>query len=213
VVSAPTILPLICPACGEALRGLDQDVIFWCQGCRSAVEVAGETFLPRPAGTAAVVDRSRRPALHLPIWAFRVQGRYDWPDPEREARASLIPPLPWVYVTGFSLQNPSYFGDPGLVFTERRVDVRAADDQAPLLGCVRGLEAASAFVEAHLLTILDRRVDVTDLRLTCIIEEARLWSVPFFETGEGLEDGILGLRLPAGVVNDLAALRAALKPR
>ncbi len=213
MVSDPTMLPLVCPECGEALRGLGQDVVFWCQGCGRVVEVVGDKFVQRTFHTAAAADPSRRTALHLPLWAFRVQARCEWPDPKREAEASLVPPLPWIYVTGFSLHNPSYFGDPGLIFSERRVELRSTEPAAPLLACVRGVDAASAFVESHLLTILDRRVDVTGLRLTCSIDAERLWAVPFFEAGELLEDGILGLRLPAGAVNDLASIRAALNKR
>jgi hypothetical protein len=182
--------------------------VFFCSACVRFLEAAGQQFVERPGAIASPLDASRRPVLHLPIWEFRVKIDSAWPDPTREAEASLIPPISRVYVTAFSLHNPAYFGDLGIVFTEKRVQLAEAEAAPPLGGCVRGLEAASAFVEPHVLTILDRRVDVTGLRLTCIMEDARVWGVPFFETGDSLEDGVTGFRLPPAAVNDLAALRA-----
>jgi hypothetical protein len=209
-VTAPALLPLVCPRCGETLRGLQQDVLFRCGGCGRFLEAAGERYVERAGATARPSGAEVRPTLHLPLWAFRVQVKAAWADPEREAEASLIAPVPWVYVTAFSLHNPFYFGDPGLIFTERRVALTAGEP-APVAGGVRGLDAASAFVESHVLTILDRRVDVTGVDLACTIEEARVWAVPFVEKGGVVEDAILGLRFPAPALNDLTALTALLK--
>ncbi|MFB3819378.1 MAG: hypothetical protein ACE147_17095 [Candidatus Methylomirabilales bacterium] len=209
-MSAPALVPLVCPRCGETLRGVQQDILFRCGGCGRFLEAAGEGYVERAGATARPSAAGLRPSLHLPMWAFRVQTKSTWADPEREAEASLIAPIPWVYVTGFSLHNPFYFGDPGLIFTERRVELTAGEP-VPVFGGVRGLEAAAAFVHSHVLTILDRRVDVTGLDLACTIVEARVWAVPFLEKDDVVEDAILGLRLPAAALNDLTALTALLK--
>jgi hypothetical protein len=209
-MTGPALLPLVCPRCGETLRGLQEDILFRCGGCGRFLEAAGEGYLERAGATALTSGVGVRPALHLPMWAFRVQTTSAWSDPEREAEASLVAPIPWVYVTAFSLHNPFYFGDPGLIFTERRVVLTAAEP-APVFGGMRGRDAAAAFVQSHVLTILDRRVDVTGLDLTCTIVEARVWAVPFVEQDDVVEDAILGLRLPAAALNDLSGLRELCK--
>jgi hypothetical protein len=66
----------------------------------------------------------------------------------------------WVYVTAFALSNGFYFGDPGLIFTQKRVEL-SLGDPAPLLGGTRSLEEAKVFVEPHLLSLLDRQADVS----------------------------------------------------
>jgi len=199
-------LPLVCPHCGEPLRSLQQDVVFACRACGRFLEAVGARFVERPGATARPRGPGR-PSLHLPVWAFRVESRWAWAEEARPRPAADLPAISCVYVTGFSLHNPAYFGDPGLIFTERQVELQAGDP-APFVGCVRGQEMAGEYVASHLLTILDRRMDVTGLELTCRIVEARVWAVPFVEKDGGVEDCILGLRLPAAALNDFAAMRA-----
>lgn len=191
------------------MRGLQQDVVFWCEECAAPREIVGTTFVEREGRTAVPAVEPTGRILHLPIWAFRVQYVLRWEDPEREALAGGIPPVDWVYVTGFELHNASYFGDPGLIFTEKRVLLEPGTP-APVLGCALGLEAAKAHVETQLLAIIDRRVDVTGLELSCSVGEVRLWGVPYFDGGDALHDGILGLKLPAAAVDEVAAMRIVL---
>lgn len=206
-MSGPAVLVLRCPRCGGPLSGLQQDVVFWCVACQVAQEVMGETFVERRGLIARAAAHANRPTLHLPVWAFGVDYASHWEDPEREALARQVPRVEWVYVTGFELHNASYFGDPGQIFTQRMVHLEAGDP-APLAGCTRSLEEAKAYVEPHLLTIIDRRVDVTGLELSCAIGEALLWGVPFFDEGDRLRDGILGLKIPAAALDELGAIRA-----
>jgi hypothetical protein len=112
----------------------------------------------------------------------------------------------WVYVTAFALHNAFYFGDPGLIYTQRQV-VLEQGEKAPILGCSRSLEVAALFVEPHLLGIVDRRVDVTGVTLECQVGEAVLWGVPFADQGALLVDGILGLKIPTAAVVQIGALR------
>ncbi len=206
-MTPPTVLALRCPRCGGDLRGLQPDVIFWCSACQVPHEVVGERFVERQGAGARAALQSDRALLHLPVWAFRVQYATSWEDPEREALARQIPPVEWVYVTGFELHSASYFGDPGLIFTEKRIRLEAGS-AASVIGCSRGLEEAKAYVEPHLLTIIDRRVDVTGLELGCAIGGAVLWGVPFFDEGDVLRDGILGWKIPAAAVDEVGAIRA-----
>jgi len=208
-MSDATVLSLVCPACGGTLEGLEQDVLFSCRDCLGHVEAVGGRFIPRPTACATAEDRAPEGPVHLlPLWCFRVRLETAWADPRRAAEASLIPSIARVFVTAFAIQNAAYFGDPGLIFTEKRMQL-GEGPPARVRACVRGLDAAAAFVEPHVLTVIDRRVDVTGLRVTCKIEDARVWGIPFLDAGDALEDLLLGLRLPAAAVNDLAALRAA----
>ena len=211
-MSTPTVLSLRCPGCGGRLQGLPQDVVFWCDGCGKLHEVVQGAFLGRVGSVARPVQPSAGSLFHLPVWAFRVEVVWQWQDPERAAMAQHIAAFDWVYVTGFALHNAFYFGDPGVIFTQKRVALEAAET-APVLGCTRSLEEARAYIEPHLLTIMDRRVDVTGLKITSTIGEAVLWGIPFFDQGESLRDGILGLRIPAAAVDEIGSFRAWLKGR
>jgi len=211
-MTPPVVLSMACPQCGGVLPGLQQDVVFRCPSCGRLQELVDVGFVERQGGIAAASARGTGRLFHLPMWALRVRAACVWEDPEREKQARLIPPVEWVYVTAFSLHGADYFGEPGRIFTERRVRLTRGEPAA-LCGCVRGLEEAKGFVESHLLGIIDRRVDVTGLEMTCIIDETLLWGVPYFDEGDHVQDGIIGFRLPAVAVNDLAALRASQEQR
>ena len=202
-----TVLALRCPRCGGALRGLQLDVIFWCGACQVPHEVVGEGFVERRGSIARAALPTDRPPLYLPLWAFQVQYATSWQDPEREALARQVPVIEWVYVTAFELHNASYFGDPGQIFTEKRVHLEAGP-AALMVAATRSLEDAKAYVEPHILTVIDRRVDVTGMEVSCTIGEAMLWGVPFLDEGDVLRDGILGLKIPASAVDEVGAIRA-----
>lgn len=202
-----TVLALRCPRCGGALRGLQLDVIFWCGACQVPHEVVGEGFVERRGSIARAALPADRPSLYLPLWAFHVQYATSWEDPEREALARQVPVIEWVYVTAFELHNASYFGDPGQIFTEKRVHLEAGPG-ALMVAATRSLEDAKAYVEPHILTVIDRRVDVTGMEVSCTIGEAMLWGVPFLDEGDVLRDGILGLKIPASAVDEVGAIRA-----
>ena len=208
-MTAATVLALRCPRCGGGFRGLQQDVVFWCNDCQVPYEVVGEAFVGRQGATARSALSSDRSVLHLPLWAFRVQYATSWKDPERQALARQIPPVEWVYVTASELHNASYFGDPGMIYTEKRVRLEPASP-ALVMGCTRSLEEAKAYVQPHLMTVIDRRVDVTGLEISCAIQDVMLWAIPYFDEGEVLRDGILGLKVPAAAVDEVGAIRAYL---
>ncbi len=208
----PTALALRCPRCGEPLRGLQQDVVFWCAACHVPHEVVDRTFIERRASIARPVVAAESSVLHLPVWAFRVEYACRWEDPERASVARLVPAVEWVYVTGFELHNAWYFGDPGMIFTERRIRLEPASP-ALVVGCARSLEDAKAYIEPHLLTVIDRWVDVTGLEMSCAIKEVVLWGIPYVDEGEVLRDGILGLKVPAAAVDEVGAIRACLGAR
>ncbi len=205
-MTAPAVLQLRCPACGGTLHGTPQAVIFWCQACGGVQEVVGGRFVARRLQVARSVAAADAGQGHLPVWGFRV--RADWSRPDQEGGPATAWTAPeWVYVTAFAFTNAIYFGDPGLIFTQKRV-VLSQGDPAPVIGGTRGLEEAKVFVEPHLLAILDRREDVTGVELSCVIDEAVLWGLPYSDDGVALCDGILGLKLPGAALEEIGALRA-----
>jgi hypothetical protein len=60
---------------------------------------------------------------------------------------------------------------------------------------------------------MDRRVDVTGLELACTIGEAVLWGIPYWDEGEALRDGIVGLRIPAAALDEIGSFRTWVKER
>jgi hypothetical protein len=208
----PTVLALRCPRCGQPFCGLQQDVVFWCAACHVPHEVLNGTFVERRGSAARSESGGRVPAFHLPVWAFQVEVACRWEDPAREALARQVPTIERVYVTGFGVHNASYFGDPGMIFTEKRVRLEATTP-ALVVGCSRSLEEAKAYVEPHLLAVIDRRVDVTGLELSCAIKDVLLWGIPYVDEGDALRDGILGLKIPAAAVEQVGAIRACLGAR
>jgi hypothetical protein len=163
-------------------------------------------FVARRTLTAAPVMHATGKRRHLPVWAFRVRASMAAADPAAVAGPERRIPE-WVYVTAFAVSNGFYFGDPGLIFTQKGVALAPAE-AAPLIGGTRTLEEAKVFVESHLMTILDRRADVTGLELSCAIDDAVLWAVPYYDDGLTLVDGLLGLKLPGAALEEIGALRA-----
>lgn len=205
-MARPTVLQLRCPRCGGALHGTPQAVLFWCADCHAVHEVSDGRFVARRAQTAAPTLPARSGFRHLPLWAFRVRADFAWPEPGVGEGTAWHPP-DWVYVTAFALSNGFYYGDPGLIFTQKRVEL-SPGEPAPILGGTRGLEEAKVFVEPHILGLLDRRIDVTGAELSCVIDDVVLWAVPFADDGMTLSDGILGLTLPGAALDEIGALRA-----
>jgi hypothetical protein len=202
----PVILPLRCPGCGGALHGTPQSVLFWCEDCRGIREVVVGELVSRPTQTARPARPGAGRLCHLPVWGLRVRAAWEWSREVRGGSAGWTVP-DWVYVTGFALSNGFYFGDPGLLFTQKRVEL-SPGDPAPLLGGTRSLEEAKIFVEPHLLSLLDRRVDVTGVELSCAIDQAVVWAIPYYDDGLTLTDGILGCKLPGAALDEIGALRA-----
>jgi len=206
-----TVLALRCPRCGGGLAGAPHDVVFWCGACGIPQEIAGAGFVERSGKLAAPVVPHAAGGFYLPVWALRVSYTCQWEDPEKAARARLIAPIEWVYVTGSAIHNAGYFGDPGMIFTEKRVLLAASEEgdrEAVVAGCARSLEDAKAFVQPHLLTIIDRRVDVTGLDLSVRVSDGILWGVPYREEVDGLRDSILGLTIPTAAIIEFSQIRA-----
>jgi len=188
------------------VHGTPQAVLFWCGECHLVHEVADGRFVVRRAQTANAALPARAGFRHLPLWAFRVRAHLARREPGIGEDTTWRPP-DWVYVTAFALSNGFYFGDPGLIFTQKRVEL-SPGEPAPLLGGTRGLEEAKVFVEPHILGLLDKRVDVTGVEMSCVIDDAILWAIPYADDGLMLSDGILGLTLPGAALDEIGALRA-----
>jgi len=200
-----TVLRLRCEGCGGTLHGTPEAVLFWCGDCRAVSEVVEGRFTPRRMLTARPAIQASGKLWHLPLWAFRVRASVAASDSATVATPEWRVPE-WVYVTAFALSNGFYFGDPGLILTQRQVAL-VPGDPAPVIGGTRSLEEAKVFVEPHLLSLFDRRADSTGLELSCAIDEAVLWALPYYDDGLTLVDGILGMKLPGAALDEIGALR------
>ncbi len=199
------VVQLTCPKCSRPLHGSPQAILFWCERCRTLFEVEEESLVARRMETAQPRLPSPGRLVHLPVWAFRVRASWTWPEAPAQPILAWKPPK-WVYVTAFAISNAFYFGDPGLLFTQKHVEL-AAGDRAPLAGGTRSRTEAEAFVEFHLLNLLDRRADVTGVELQCAVDDAVLWGIPSYDDGLTLVDGILGLKIPGAALEEIGALR------
>ncbi len=200
------VLALNCPRCGGSFGGAGQDVVFWCAACRLPFEVEGGRFAPRRGAVAQATAASSGTLIHLPVWAFRVHSTMTWGDPSKTERGRALPAIPWVYVAGFRVHNASYFADAGQLFTARQPALTPAD-AGVVIGCSRGMADAALFVEAHLLAVIDRHVDVTGLSLEVEVAEAVLWGIPYFDEGTMVRDGIIEEAIPAAVIEALPDIR------
>ena len=145
-MATPTVLRLRCPTCGGSLHGTPQAVLFWCGDCGALQEVVNGRFVARRVQTARPLHENAAPRGHLSLWGFRVRAHWSWPDQEAAAATAWTAPE-WVYVTAFALSNGFYFGDPGLIFTQRRVAL-SQGDPAPVVGGTRGLATIGPFPES-----------------------------------------------------------------
>ncbi|RPI06191.1 MAG: hypothetical protein EHM71_11990 [Zetaproteobacteria bacterium] len=205
-MKGPTVLQLRCEACGGPLHGTPQALLFCCGDCGAIFEIVAGRFVARQGLTAKAAHQAGGRLGHLPFWGFRVRAAWQGPE-ETRMRAGGWRAPEWVYVTAFSLSNAFYFGDPGLIFTQRRI-VLAATEPAPVVGGTRSLDEAKIFIEPHILSLLDRRVDVTGVTMSVVIDEAVLWAIPYFDDGVTLTDGVLGHTLPGAALDEIGALRA-----
>ena len=62
------LIPLACPACGQDLPALEDDVAFGCPPCGRGLELAGEGLADRVL--RAVPGPAARSGFHLPFWEF-----------------------------------------------------------------------------------------------------------------------------------------------
>jgi hypothetical protein len=214
------VVPLKCPDCGNRLLGLEQDKVFFCGPCRKAYELEKSGFEPRPLFFARpVIEYPRVPVVFLPFYRFRVEFVADSDDRRQILAAERYKDLDTIWVMGFNLIRPSYFGDLGLLYTEARVQVEKEDDtygktdRFRVAGCARTVDEAKIYTKLFILLMIDKREDITGMELSPLIHETSLWAIPFYDFQDKLLDAIMGREFPVFAIDDIEALRASLGPQ
>lgn len=205
------VVPLVCPDCGKSIIGLRYDRIFFCTDCVQGL-LPGDTgqWERYPISFHDPGESSVAPALYLPFWEIEIEASGTAVNRQQENSLKLLDQLKSVWVAGFNVLRASYFGDLGLLYTEKGVRLSAADPAprgAFITGCTRTMEEAFRYVELYVTLILDKRADVTGLELEISKRGERLWGVPFADRGEKIVDLVMGAELPVFALDDLEDMR------
>jgi len=205
------VTALVCPDCAQPLVGLRHDKVFFCKACSQGCAPAPEGGWSRyPLSFAHVEDPPMEAIIYLPFWQLHVDAFATGANQKQEVASRMLDHLASVWVVGFALVRASYFGDLGLVYTEKGAVLTPAEIQPQgkhLAGCARGLEEAGRYAQLYTTLIIDKRADVTGMDIQVEVKGATLWAVPFIDQGEQIVDLVSGAELPIFAVDDLAELR------
>lgn len=209
-----SVIPLKCPVCGNRLWGLEQDKVFFCAPCRKGYELTDQSFNSRDLVFARpLIEYPRVPLIYLPFYRFQVEFVASSDNKAQIYAAEKFKDLNTIWVMGYNLLRPSYFGDLGLFYTESRVElledpeIYGRSDICRVAGCSRSVDEAKVYTKLFLLLIIDRRKDITGMDLSPLIHEVSLWAVPFYDFKDKLVDGAMGREFPAFAIDDIEALR------
>jgi hypothetical protein len=201
------IIALRCPLSGDNLAGLSNDVVFQCPRCKTALEIDGKTFQQRDLSFALPRHIRDEPVYMLPFWKFEVQynlvGEFD----SKFKKLDALEKIRHVYVTAFFQRDIYYFGDMGLIYTQAGIDYQKSQGDHRLLGASRTLKEAAAYVRLFILKIMDQAADVTGVDVDVTAARAEIVGFPFYDLGNKLVDGILGMELPSVCLDDLNEMR------
>jgi len=204
------VVPLVCPDCGRGLVGLRYDKLFFCMTCTQGVFFKEEGCERYPLHFVAPGDVRVKVSLHLPMWELGIRVEATPANDQQEEALKRLDQLKSVWVTGFTVVRPSYYGDLGLIYTERGVEPETSERMPPgayIAGCTRTIEDASRYAGLFVTLILDKKADVTGMDLSIETEQAALWAIPFTDTGDKITDLIAGASMPVFAVDDLEDIR------
>lgn len=205
------VIPLICPDCGGELAGLRYDRVFFCSSCRQGLfPEPGSDWIRYPLSFPKLEETPRTETVHLPFWQIKFICNAFPTNSGQEIATRCLEGMDSAWITGFTVIRPSYFGDLGLVYTEKKVKPAPADrvsDGIFTAGCTRTIEDALKYVKLYVTLILDKRADVTGMDIQVETRDARLWAMPFADYGDKVMDLVTGLELPAFAVDDLEDIR------
>ncbi|MFO8058630.1 MAG: hypothetical protein R6V10_15195 [bacterium] len=199
------ILPLVCPDCGRTLFGLRYDKVFMCMQCLLGLAPAEQGWKRYKLEFPVLDETPADPPLYLPMWKMKVDVKADPQNKFQKASLRILEDLDHVWATGFSIIRPSYYADPGLAYTEQKVDPEAYDGIPPrafVAGCTRGTEEADRYAELYVTLMLDKRADVTGMEINVTPLSYSLWAMPFTEREGKVRDMFAGLEIPVFALDD-----------
>lgn len=208
------IIPLKCPTCAKALSGFEKDMLFFCLNCMSGWEFSEDKpkKLKLSYARAKIIPEKYRMLFYLPFYFFRINLNLDSEDELNVRASAFLKELKGVYVSGYHLMRESYFGDFALLYTEAKVeldeDLNRSDNAWQRIGSAsRSMKETSVYVSHYPLLMLDKRQDITGIKLNISADFDRIWAVPFFDLGKEIQDGILGKKFFSFALSTLDEFR------
>ena len=212
------IVPLICPGCGNTLSGLRYDRVFICLKCKKGnqLDTKSADWVTHPLKFAAPENSSDMANFYLPVWEIKVEVDAAPINRPQEVSLRRLEDVDSVYVMGFNMVRPSYYGDIGLFYTEHGVILKEtgmAHKNTFVVGCSRTFEDACNYARLFVTLMLDKKADVTGMEIDVRAKASTLWAVPFTESGNHVVDLITGSKVPAFAVDDLEDIKRIAKRR
>jgi len=210
-MSPVRVIPLVCPDCGNTVTGLRFDKVFFCMQCMQGLDPSStgewerrEVYFP------ALSKDSMKPHFYLPFWQFAVRGTGTAVNKKQNMAVKKLEEIRSVWVAGFTAHKATYFGDLGLIFTQRAVELTPSYEKphgAFIAGCTRGEEEAKVYVDLYTSLMADKRADITGMEIKVDITGSVLWAVPFILNADKLVDLVMGNELPSFAVDDLEDIK------
>jgi hypothetical protein len=203
---------LICPRpdCGHELWGLPYDKVFFCANCGEGVIFRGTSIDTVKVTFAMPLLSEDGPRRHLPFWRIAGTPKTHGATHKQHRAFERVKELQTIWVAAFLTVRKETYGDFGELLTRRRPAISPQKtDMAPprLIGAVRDAEAAVRYAELGLLSMVDKRADVTGMSLTIDTAEAALWGLPFVDRGDRLTSLLIEADIPAASLPDLLEIR------
>jgi len=154
-------------------------------------------------------DADSSSLLWLPMWAFKYKVNISAPSMDEGYVKQILDACPWVWVTAFRAWRPSYFGDPGMLYTSKAIapEMKPPEAKAIPVGCAVSEIEARDYPMPTLLALVDRRVDVAPIDIYPRVTESRLVAVPFIQEGGRIKDTQMDWNWPEIFIEDIASLR------
>ena len=146
----------------------------------------------------------------MPFWKLQVAVGTEEVSRQQHSVLVALGDIDTLWITGFSTQRPDLHGDLGLILSERRIAVRRAAAPPPgkrVVGLCRSPQEAIRYGDIFIMTMVDKRTDVTGMAFKLRVSNIELWALPFADRGNTVWSAIGDLTLPAVVISDLAEIR------
>jgi len=207
------IISLKCPKCSSPLSGFENDWIFFCPVCSLGWDFSGSKPESIPVSYArAKIQLEKSPRIfYLPFYLFQVSIQITDAKYLQKVK-KWVDSLKRIYLAGFRLIRESYFGDLGFIYTESMVelepDANVPEKQRAKIGAVvRTPKELEKYLILYPSLILDKRADITGIKIQVDSHLERIWAVPFFDLGEKVQEGILGKTFPSFALEEIEEFR------
>lgn len=199
------ILALKCPHCGDALDGLESDIVFYCTNCGTASEARSNGFRRWELKVLKSGVVSNDDVFYLPFWVFDVSVKVEAPPELVEKASSIMNEYKKVWLPAFRMWRPSYFGNPGMLYTSAQIELEFDKERRPcrLVGGAISPEGAIEMLKPVLLSILDRKLDVAPIEITGQINKLDLCAVPFTTENSKVKDLFVKCEYPFALFQDI----------